>query len=117
MLPLSKHSIEVFIVDDSKAEKCDIGCGMDWSSAETVALADQQIKARFGDRVQLKYLDLSQAVTGYLALDLQQRIGNGNLPLPLLLINGEPRISGPFDIRMLLDAVEAEIEMKPENKG
>ena len=50
---------------------------------------------------------------GYLALDLQQRISDGNLSLPLLLINGEPRISGPFDIRMLLDAIEAEIEMNP----
>ena len=113
MLPLSKHDIEILIVDDRQARRCEVGCGMDWSSAEAIALADQQIKARFGDRVQLKYLDLSQAVTGYLALDLQQRIKNGNLPLPLLLINDEPRISGPFDIRMLLDAVEAEIEMKP----
>jgi len=35
------------------------------------------------------------------------------LPLPLLIINGEPRIPGQFDIRLLLDAIDAEIEIKP----
>ena len=107
---MSKHDIEILIVDDRQARSCEVGCGMDWSSAETVALADQQIKARFGDRVQLKHLGLSEAVTGSLTLELQQGIRNGNFSLPLLIINGESRISGPFDIRMLLDAVEAVIE-------
>jgi hypothetical protein len=35
------------------------------------------------------------------------------LPLPLLIINGEPRISGQFDIRFLLYAIDTEIEIKP----
>jgi len=112
MLHLSKHDIEILIVDDRQSRSCEIGCGMDWSSAETVALAYQQIEARFGDRAQLKHLDLSEAVTGSLTLELQQRIMNGEFSLPLLIIRGEPRISGPFDIRMLLDAVEAVIETK-----
>jgi len=34
-----------------------------------------------------------------------------NLLLPLLLIDGEPRISGQFDLRQLLDAIEAALEM------
>ena len=110
---MSKHNIEIVIVGDSKKiEKCDISCGVDWSSAEATTLADQQIKARFGDRVQLKYLDLSQPVAGHHDLELQQRVRDGNLPLPLLGINGKPRISGQFDIRMLLDAIDAEIEME-----
>ena len=81
---------------------------MDWSSAENLALADKQIEARFGDRVRLQYLDLSE--TGaVLGRQLHQRIGNANLPL--LIVNGEPRIAGLFDIRMLLDAIEAEVEI------
>ena len=34
------------------------------------------------------------------------------LSLPLLLINGELRISGEFDIRMLLDAIDTKMEIK-----
>ena len=113
MLPLSKHDIEILIVDDRQARSCEVGCGMDWSSAEAVALADQQVKARFGDRVQLEYLDLSQPVIDDHALALQQKIRSASLLPPLLIINDELRISGRFDIRMLLDAIEAEIEMKP----
>jgi len=110
MLSLSKPDIQINIIDDSKGERCDIGCGVDWSSAEAITLAKQRIKDRFGDRVQLEYIDLSKPI-GNRALELNQRIKD--LPLPLLLINGEPRISGQFDIRLLLDAIDAEIEIKP----
>ncbi len=110
MLPLDKSTIQISIVDDSKGEKCDAHCGEDWFSAEVIALASQRIKERFGDKIKLKYFDLAKPVTGH-ALELEQRIKSENLPLPLLVINGEPRISGPFDIRQLLDASDAEIEI------
>lgn len=109
MLPLSKQDIQIIIVDDSRMKKCDTSCGVDWSSAEVLILAHQRIRERFGSRVQLKYLDLSQPIDD--ALELQARIKD--LPLPLLTINGHPRISGQFDIRRLMDAIEAEIEIKP----
>ena len=103
---LSKNSIKAYIIGNKRVNGCEVGCGMDWSSAENLALADQQIEARFGDRVRLKYLDLSEAVT-VLDEQLHQRIRNEKLPM--LVINGEPRIAGLFDMRMLLDAVEAEV--------
>lgn len=106
-----EHSIQIVIVDDSKGEKCDAHCGVDWSSDEVIALARQQIKERFGGRVQLEYLDLSKPMVGHRALELNQAIRNKNLSLPLLLINGEPRISGEFDIRLLLDVIETEVEI------
>ena len=112
MLPLDKHAIQISIVDDSKGEKCDARCGEDWPSAEVIALASQRIRERFGDKIKLEYLDLAKPVTGH-ALELKQRIRNENLPLPLLVINGEPRSSGPFDIRQLLDVIDAEIEINP----
>ena len=112
MLPLVKHTIQITIVDDSKGEKCDAHCGVDWSSMEAIALANQRIKDRFGDKIQLKYLDLAKPVTNRRTLELNREVRNKNLSLPLLLINGEPRISGQFDIRQLLDAIEAEVEIK-----
>ena len=108
---LSKHSIEIIIVDNSKTEKCDASCGVDWSSVEAIALAEKRIEERFGAGIRLKYLDLSSSVIEPDVLLWQQRIKDGNLPLPMLVINGEPRISGQFDIRMLLDAIDAEIEL------
>lgn len=116
MTPLIKQAIQIVIIDDSKVKQCDVNCGVDWSSAEAVTLVNQRIKDRFGDDVRLKYLDLSKPVTDERALELQQKIRNGDLSLPLLVINGAPRISGQFDIRMLLDAIDAEIEIKPKKR-
>ena len=114
MLPVIKHTIQAIIIDDSQGEKCDAHCGVDWSSVEAITLASQRIKDRFGDRIQLEYLDLSKPVASRHALELVQGIKNKDLSLPLLLINGEPRISGQFDIRLLLDAINAEQELNHE---
>ncbi len=113
MPPLVRHAIQITIVDDSKGEKCNAHCGVDWSSAEAIALASQRIKDRFGGKIQLEYLDLSKPMTTRRALELNRQIRNKNLSLPLLLINGQLRISGQFDIRQLLDAIDAEMEIKP----
>jgi disulfide oxidoreductase YuzD len=114
MPPLIKHIIQITIVDDSKGEKCDAHCGVDWSSVDAIALANQRIKDRFGNRIQLEYLELSKPVANRRAPELKQRFKTENLPLPLLLINGEPRISGQFDIRQLLDAIDAEMEIESQ---
>ncbi len=101
---------KITIIDDSKGEKCEANCGIDWSSPEAVALATKRIKDRFGDGVELEYLDLSQPMVKHHVLELNQQLRN--LPLPLLVINGQPRISGQFDIHLLLDAIDAELEIK-----
>ena len=106
-----RHTIHISIVDDSKAERCNVLCGIDWSSAEAVSLAAERIKDRFGDRVQLEYLDLSKPITNHYHLELSHGIKNKNLSLPLLVINGKPRISGQFDFRMLLDTIETEVKI------
>ena len=114
MLSLIKHTINITIADDSKNEGCDAHCGVDWASAKAIALATKQIKDRFGDRIEIElhYLDLAEPVTDPRALELNQAIEKENLPFPILIIDGKPRISGQFDIRMLLDSIDAEIEIK-----
>ena len=107
-----KHNIQVTIVDDITGEKCDAHCGMDWSSVEAMSLATERVKDRFGDRIQLGYLDLSSPITNHYAMELSQGIRSKNLSLPLLVIDGQLRISGQFDVRQLLDAIEAEVEIK-----
>ncbi len=110
MLPLVKQDIQVVIVNDSQSQKCDGYCGLDWSSAENITQAKRRVKASFGDRVKLRHLDLSKA--GEKVTELTQMVSSQGLSLPLLLIDGELRISGQFDLRMLLDAIDAEIEIR-----
>ena len=113
---MPKHDIQIIIVDDIKGEKydaeCDAMCGVKWSSAEAIALASRRIKDRFSEEIKLEYLDLSQPAANPHTLELRQEIKNKDLSLPLLLINGQPRISGPFDMRQLLDSIEAEMEIE-----
>ncbi len=109
-----EHTIEITIIDDSSREECDAGCGEDWSSPETLTLARQRIKDRFDDKIQLQYLDLSKPAPNHDVLEWNEVIKQKNLPLPLLVVNGQPRISGLFDIRQLLDTIEVEIEAKEE---
>ena len=111
MLLLIEFAMQITIVDDSKGNRCEANCGIDWSSTETVAIASQQLKDRFGDGIKLKYIDLSKRVADYKAGELKQRVRDKSLSLPLLLVNDKLRISGQFDIRLLLDIVDAEREI------
>ena len=107
-----KQDIKVVIVDDSaRVNECGVDCGESWSSAEAIDFARQRVEARFGAGIRLECIDLSESGVAVLSLELQQKIGDKILSLPLLIINGEPRISGQFDIRLLLDAIEVVIEI------
>lgn len=108
---MTKHPIQITILNDSRQVVCEAECGIDWSSPEATDLASQRIKDRFGEGIQLAYLDLAEVEDNHDILQWNEIIKNKNLSLPLLLLNGQPRISGPFDIRQLLDTVEAEIEI------
>ncbi len=106
---MTSHTIHITIVNDSRGQPCDAQCSLDWNLADTPTLARQGAEERFGDRVQVEYLDLANA--GEKIIKWGQVIQDKGLVLPLLLINGQPRISGQFDIRQMLDAIEAEIEI------
>lgn len=114
MPPLDKHIIQVTILDDSRCEKCEAQCGLDWSSAEAMDLAHQQIEQQFGDGVKLEYLDLSQLTTDRYASELPRGSESETLPFPSLLIDGVPRIAGQFDIRQLLEVIGTEVEIERE---
>ena len=111
MRPLTEFTMQITIVDDSKDKRCVFDCGMDWSSDETIVLANQQMKERFGDGIQLKYLDLSKRVTNQHNVELKRRVRDEKLSLPILLVNDKLRISGQFDVRLLLNIIDTEREI------
>ena len=98
---MAEPTIQATIVNDSSSELCEAECGEDWSATETLTLVNRRIKERFGDNAQLEYINLPEATDSQHVLEIKQIIEG--LPLPLLLINGHPRVSGQLDIRRLLD--------------
>jgi disulfide oxidoreductase YuzD len=103
--------VEINIIDDTSRRDCGIDCGTDWSSRDAVALADRQIRRRFGNEARLEYIDLSQTMPDNQTAELRQLIREKNLSVPLLLVNGRLRIAGQFDTRQIIDAIEAEMEL------
>jgi disulfide oxidoreductase YuzD len=108
---LVKPVVPVIIIDDSSLQKCEAACGVNWSLADSISLASQAIAKRFGKKAKLAYLDLSRPATNTKVEKYRELIKSKGLSLPSLLVNGEPRISGEFDIRQMLDAIEAAMEM------
>ena len=108
---MAEPAISVIIVHDGKGTDCEGGCGIDWSSAEATAPITEQLEKRFSDSIRLEYIDLSRHTTGH-ASEIARIVSDEDIPLPLLLIDGRPAVSGQFDARLLLDAIDAEIEMR-----
>ena len=103
--------MQISIIGDNNQEKCEVDCGVDWSSPKAIALARRQIEGRFGTEIELQYLDLYEATVNRDIPEWRQEIKTKNLSLPLLLVNDNLRISGQFDIRQLLDTITPEIEI------
>lgn len=102
--------ILVTVVDDAASPKCEARCGLDFSSPETLKSTTQVLRKLFGSRVKLEYAGPDAIQAGPLA-EMGERVKSGDLVLPLLLVNGKPRISGYFDLHSLQEVIQAEIEM------
>ncbi len=102
----SGDRLEIIIADQRGAETCTAGCGLDWSRPDSVILARDQIQARFKLAADIRYCDLSDPIA---RPGLKERL-QGHV-YPVLVINNRVRVSGRFDMRMLLDAVDTELEI------
>ena len=72
------------------------------------------LRELYGDRVRLGYYDLGDFSAGAVE-DLRLLMPEDGRPdrwqFPLLLVNGKARISGYFDLRLMQDVIQAEMEM------
>ena len=102
--------ILVTVVDEAASPKCEARCGLDLSSPETLKSTTDVVRKLFGNRVKIQHISLAAIETGALS-EIAGRVKSGDLVLPLLLINGKPRISGYFDLHSLQEVIQAEIEM------
>jgi disulfide oxidoreductase YuzD len=102
--------ILVTVVDDAASPKCEARCGLDLSSPETFNSTADVLRKLFGSRVKIEHISLTAIEAGSLS-EIAERVKSSDLVLPLLLINGKPRISGYFDLHSLQEVIQAEIEM------
>jgi hypothetical protein len=102
--------ILVTVVDDATSPKCEARCGLDLSSPEVLKSTTGVLRKLFGSRVKLEYSTLDAVQAGPLAV-IAEKVKGGELALPLLLINGKPRVSGYFDLHLLQESIQTEIEM------
>lgn len=107
---MTPAKIQVTILGDSSAPPCEGDCAINWLKPEHRASAAKGLAARFGDDVQVEFVDVSGPLKKAAHRALVQRARKEGLTFPVLLINGNTRIPGPFDMRMLLDIVEVEAE-------
>lgn len=108
MKPRSKVSVTV--LDGAGRAGCEARCGLDLSSPEVMRSTAEALRRRFGSRVELHYTSLD-AMGPAAPAGIAERIRDGDLALPLLLVNGKPRISGCFDLHSMQEVIQAEIEM------
>ena len=104
--------IQVTILDQSRTGRiCDAACGEDWFSPEVRKEALDRVHKRFGDKVSIEFLDLEEPQTRERSREIVDKVQSGELLLPLLMINGQVRIAGDFDLRMLVDMIDAQGEL------
>ena len=108
---MASSDIRITILGDDSRGECDAACGIDWTAPESVPFAVARIKERFGEDIPLEYINMVENKNRQLVREWTETVKNKNLSFPLLLLNGQLRISGQFDIRQLLDVIEIEREV------
>lgn len=109
---MARNPVRVTIINDPlKKQDCEMACGTDWASLQVLDITRKQLAEKFGERVQLLYMDVTLDSSEGETIKWAEEIKRNNFSVPLLLLNGQVRISGNFDIRQLMDAVEVEMEM------
>ncbi len=105
------EKVEIMIINIPARQDCDASCGTDWSLKESLELAVEQVRNGFGEKVHLMYFDLTREEKTEFLIEWDKKIVNENLSVPLLVLNGHLRITGNFDIRQMMDVIEAELEI------
>lgn len=100
-------TVRVTIFDHSKEEHCSGYCGVAWS-LEEIAFVTEHLKRKYGDGVEVEYIDLARSEAPPEIID---RVRTYNLPLPVVAINGVLKLSGCVEYRAIMEAIEAQREV------
>jgi hypothetical protein len=107
---LPENKLRIIIADTCNSQVCAGNCGGDWSLPEALNTARQRISQRFGNQVELEYIDLLKVDDSEDIRKIREAVKD--MPMPVLLADDRPRIAGTFDMRQLIDVIEACLEVK-----
>ena len=99
-----KPAVRLTVVGNSRAPVCQANCGAGWSQPETLSQARLALWERFGGSVRLSYVDTEHSKD-------RLKLPPGEKGYPLLMVDGNIRLSGQFDLRQVMDVAEAQLEM------
>jgi len=97
---MTSAPIRVTIFDNTGETQCS-GCYRINRSLEGIAVVIQQLKGRYGDQVEVDYIDLAEEDS-----DVMEKIRAQNLPLPVVAINGVFRLAGGAGYREIAEIIE-----------
>lgn len=107
---MTSPRIQVTIIGDSAAASCEGECTTDWMKADNQETARAAVAKRIGEDAALEFLEVSGGAADSRQKTLISHVRSERLPFPVLMLNGNARINGPFDLRMLIDVIEAEMD-------
>ncbi len=93
--------IRVTIFDNTGEAQC-TGCYRIGRSLEEIAVVTQQLKGKYGDDVEVEYIDLAESEND----DIMAKIRARELPLPVVAINGVFRLAGGAGYRDIVEMIE-----------
>lgn len=96
--------IRVTLVEDSQAPEPTGPCSLVCEKSPSFEALQEHLAERFGDEVVVERLDLAATERPPEAI---KNLAGQNYFLPLVLVNGQVRLSGPFDFRRVVDTIEA----------
>jgi hypothetical protein len=95
-------TLHIQIVGNNQQLLCQSGCNNDWSQPNEQTKARMHLQERFGDHIKLDYLDMKD-------IDMHYK---KEKQFPLLVVDGHVRLSGQFDMRQLVEIIEAQLELE-----
>ena len=98
---MTSAPIRVSIFDNTGEAQC-TGCYRPNRSLEQIAVVTQQLKGKYGDEVEVEYIDLAELEND----DIMEKIRAQELPLPVVAINGVFRLAGGAGYRDIVELIE-----------
>lgn len=105
---MARKPIELTIVNDSGAELVCADCEGGKMTSEQLQLVVEQLEKAYGDQIQVQVIDLARSPAPRWRKVIDEGKGAA---LPLLALNGVPRLWGKFDYRMAAEVIEVQREM------
>lgn len=108
---MSTRPIRLTLFDHTDVEGCAVHCEMSSPASAGLDIIKAQLEEDFEDGVVVEYVDLAQPQQQALYGDMARRVKTENLLMPIIAIDGVPKLSGNVDYRTIVETIETYKEL------